>query len=74
MVINIIKSKYDETYDISDISLVWFTKTLQNDKAILIDNGKNNRMYEVTYNGFKDEMYVDTYVKVDNIKFNEVFK
>lgn len=65
-VIELIKDMYEEEYDISDISVVWMTHVLGNKKAVLIDSGKNTRLYEVTYNAAKDEMYVDMYVKVIN--------
>lgn len=50
---------------ISDISIVFFTYTLGNIKATLIDGQKNTRYYEVTYNRARNEMYVDEYVKIN---------
>ena len=49
-----------------DIHLVWFSKVLQNMKAILVDNGDNKRVYEITYNGSKKEIYLDCYAKEYN--------
>jgi hypothetical protein len=66
--------KYDEWYDYTDIAVVWQCKVLKNIKAIMIDNGKNERMYEVTYNGEKDELYIDVYEKAENICVSEVSK
>lgn len=57
---------YNEEYTIKDIHLVWFSKSLKNFKGLFIDNGKNNRYYECTYNGEKDELYIDLYRKTDN--------
>ena len=31
-----------------------------------MDNGKNQRLYEVTYNHERDEMYLDVYDKLEN--------
>ena len=56
-------------YSIEDISIVWQSYILGNHKAILIDHGENNRLYEVTYNRDKDEMYLDEYEKTKNIAF-----
>lgn len=46
----------------SDMFVVWSCKTLQNWKAIV--SGFNvKELIEVTYNGDKDEIYVDVYEK-----------
>lgn len=52
---------------IDDVYVVWFTKTLQNWKAVVSTNVKDDRIYEVTYNGDKKEAYVDAYVKLQNV-------
>lgn len=65
-VIKCIKEHHSEQYTIEDINMVWFAHVLGNKKAIMIDNGKNNRLYEVTYNAAKDELYVDEYGKLNN--------
>lgn len=49
-----------------DVYVVWFSKTLKNFKALLSTTVSDGKYYEVTYNGEKDEMYVDTYVKLRN--------
>ena len=46
--------------------VVWFSKTLQNWKALVSTTLPDGRYYEVTHNGDKSETYVDVYVKVDN--------
>lgn len=48
------------------IYVVWFVKVLQNWKALLSTNIPDGRYYEVTYNGDKEEAYVDTYQKILN--------
>ena len=62
-VIKMIDDEYGEQYDISGIQMVWYGHIMGFKKAILIDVGENNRMYEVTYDRDRDFMYVDGYVK-----------
>lgn len=50
------------------IYIVWFSKTLQNWKALVSTDIPDGRYYEVTYNGDKEEAYVDTYTKVRNTR------
>lgn len=74
-----IKEKYNEEYKIEEMHLVWFSKALQNMKCCICDSGKNQRYYECTYNGNKQELYVDIYEKKYNTKvsqenFNKVVK
>lgn len=49
-----------------DIYIVWFSKTLQNWKGMASTSLPDGRYYEVTYNGDKEEAYVDTYEKIVN--------
>ena len=49
-----------------DVYIVWFSKTLQNWKALLSTDLHDGLYYEVTYNGDKHSAYVDTYKKQDN--------
>lgn len=51
---------------IEDVYVVWFSKTLQNWKALVSTTVPDNKYYELTYNGDKGETYVDVYVKLDN--------
>ena len=53
---------------IGGVKLVWYSKTLQNKKAIVITSPFDGKFYEVTYNGDKEEMYVDQYEKRLNMK------
>jgi len=54
---------------ISDIQVVWQCKTLQNYKAILMAKVPDQRIFEATYNGDKDELYLDVYQKEYNHKY-----
>lgn len=54
-----------------DVYIVWFSKTLQNWKALLSTDLHDGLYYEVTYNGDKHSAYVDTYKKQSNdVVFN----
>ena len=55
----------------NDMFVVWSCKTLQNWKAI-VSGVHVEELIEVTYNGDKDEIYVDVYEKKRNtvISFN----
>ena len=50
-----------------DVFVVWFCKTLQNCKALLSTNVADGMYYEVTYNGDKNETYLDAYKKWENV-------
>lgn len=54
-----------------DIYVVWFCKTLQNWKALLSTNVEDGMYYELTYNGDKNELYLDAYKKWENICIKE---
>jgi hypothetical protein len=49
-----------------DTYIVWFAKTLQNWKALVCTDLPDQKYYELTYNGDKDELYVDEYGKLSN--------
>lgn len=51
---------------LDDVYIVWFSKTLQNWKALVSTNLPDLKYYEVTYNGDGNETYLDVYVKVHN--------
>lgn len=53
----------------ADVYIVWQVKVLQNNKALLSTTLPDGMYYELTYNGDKDEIYLDAYKKVGNIKF-----
>lgn len=45
------------------VFVVWSCKTLQNSKAILSATCHGAPLYEITMNGDKGEIYIDTYIK-----------
>lgn len=75
-----IASHFNETIDLhpsakgpitaKDVYVVWSAKVLQNNKAILSTDAASGLMYELTYNGDKDELYLDEYSKTINRKIN----
>lgn len=69
---NIIANKYN--IDPNEVYIVWMCKTLQNNKALLSTDISDGKYYEATYNGDKDELYLDTYVKEKNEPISEFSK
>lgn len=57
-----------------NVFIVWSCKTLQNNKALVSTTVSDGMYYELTYNGDKKELYLDTYKKLENrcIKIGEV--
>lgn len=53
---------------VNDVYVVWFSKTLQNWKALVSTNVGDGMYYEITHNGDKNETYVDVYKKWENLK------
>lgn len=51
-----------------DIFVVWSCKTLQNHKCLISTTLHDGMYYECTYNGDKNEMYLDAYKKFENKK------
>lgn len=49
-----------------DVYVVWLCKTLQNSKALLSTTILDGMYYELTYNGDKNELYLDAYKKWEN--------
>ena len=51
----------------SEVFIVWFSKTLQNWKALISTTISDGMYYEVTYNGDKKETYLDAYKKWEKV-------
>ena len=49
-----------------DVFIVWMCKTLQNSKALASTTLFDGMYYELTFNGNKQELYVDAYKKRQN--------
>ena len=69
---NIVEDYVNEHLDRSDpkpnydIYIVWKCKILQNWKLLFSTTLFDGMYYEVTYNGNKDEWYLDAYKKFEN--------
>lgn len=50
-----------------DVFIVWSCKTLQNNKAMLSTIVSDGMYYEFTWNGDKEEGYLDAYKKWENV-------
>lgn len=50
-----------------DVYVVWFSKVLQNWKALLSTTLPDQMYYEVTHNGDLAETYLDAYKKFNNV-------
>lgn len=70
---------YNEHVEIADnkkltaeeVFIVWFSKTLQNWKALVSTTISDGMYYEVTHNGDKKETYLDAYKKWENVCVND---
>lgn len=60
--------------DKEDVYVVWSCKTLKNHKALLSTTVPDGMYYELTYNGDKDELYLDAYKKWENVCTGNVSK
>lgn len=56
-------------FSMDSVYVVWFSKTLQNWKALISTTLPDGMYYEVTYNGEKRETYLDAYRKVANVRY-----
>ena len=54
-------------YTLEDMYIVWFCKTIQNWKTLVSTDVVDGLYYEITYNGDKDETYVDVYTRFQHI-------
>lgn len=55
------------TFSLDEVYVVWFSKVLQNWKALVSTTLPDGMYYEVTYDGDKNRVYLDAYKKFDNI-------
>lgn len=55
------------TFGLDEVYVVWFSKVLQNWKALVSTTLPDGMYYEITFNGDRQEMYIDAYKKFDNV-------
>lgn len=53
-----------------EVHIVWWSKILKNWKAVVGTDREDKLLYEVTYNGHADEIYLDEYDKLKNVMIN----
>ena len=56
---------------LENVFIVWFSKTLQNWKALVSTDVPDGMYYEIAHNGDKNETYVDVYKKWENLCVHE---
>ena len=70
MIVSYFNERVDKTdgfeLTLDDVFIVWMCKTLQNNKALLSTTVSDGMYYELTYNGDKNELYIDAYKKFEN--------
>ena len=70
IVVNYFNGNVDKTDGLrinkDNVFVVWFSKTLQNFKALVSTTVSDGMYYEITYNGDKKEIYLDAYKKWEN--------
>lgn len=68
IVIGYVKEHLDETDSFFNFRtfIVWKCKVLQNWKWLISTSIHDGMYYEVTYNGDKEEFYLDAYKKFEN--------
>lgn len=72
--INTVMNYFNNRVEITDdmkiteenIFIVWSCKCLQNNKALVSTTVSDGMYYELTYNGDKQELYLDAYKKWEN--------
>lgn len=60
------------TFAIDEVYIVWWSKTLQNWKALLSTTLPDGMYYEVTHDGDNGKTYLDAYKKFDNVSIDDV--
>lgn len=71
LVVNYFNSRRDKSdsseLKVENVYIVWFSKTLQNWKALVSTTVSDGMYYEITYNGDRGESYIDAYKKWENV-------
>lgn len=69
-VMNYFNNRVEVTDDMKikeeNVFIVWSCKCLQNNKALVSTTVSDGMYYELTYNGDKQELYLDAYKKWEN--------
>ena len=73
LVLNYISEHLDKTDSFPEFEayIVWKCKTLQNWKYLISTTLYDGMYYELTYNGDKQEWYLDAYKKFQNVRIKD---
>lgn len=73
LVLNYIAEHLDKTDSFPEFEayIVWKCKTLQNWKYLISTTLYDGMYYELTYNGDKQEWYLDAYKKFQNVRIKD---
>ncbi len=65
---SIVRNWYKEhvTMTPNEIYVVWMVKVLRNNKAMISSNLSDGRYFEVTWDGERENFYLDVYSKDEN--------
>ena len=78
IVVDYANKHIDKTHNMQiaedDVYVVWSCKTLQTTKALLSTTLPDGMYYEITYNGDKNEAYVDAYKKFENFAITGILE
>lgn len=76
VVVNYNENRAEEAEELTmeNTAIVWFSKTLQNFKALVITTLPDDLYYEVTYDGDNNQIYLDVYNKIFNQAYNVEIK
>ena len=66
IILNYANKNLNQKLSLSNIFVVWICKVLQNNKALLSTNLLDETYYEITYDGNKEQFYLDVYNKIEN--------
>jgi hypothetical protein len=75
----LVARNYNESFPISsqypahsdDFYVVWFAKVLGNWKALVSTDIRSGQYWEVTYDGNKNQTYVDHYTKLSSTTYED---
>lgn len=70
IVVNWYKNTKNIDVKLEDVFVVWQCKTIQNKKWIMSTQRNDHYLFELTYNGDKEEFYLDCYEKFDHQVIN----
>lgn len=68
----IVRSLYEKDRSLDfKVFIVWKSKIIQNWKYMISSELPNGMYYELTYNGIKNQWYIDAYKKIENVTIND---